>query len=106
MLKSFDLDAEMPGITDPEGRFRAFAAPGAAPGYKVGYVLTRGETHTTSWFAALPAALRFVYGTDRSVSPALSQPSRRRCLDLTRFCGRVADSFPQIATLRYFLDGS
>jgi hypothetical protein len=61
---SFDLNAEMPGVPDPEGRFRGFATPGAAPGYKVGYVLTRGETHTTSWFATLPAALRFVYAAD------------------------------------------
>jgi uncharacterized protein len=60
---SFDVEAEMQGIPEPENAIRAFVAAGL-PGYQVGYVLTHGETHTTSWFATLPAALGFIYGVD------------------------------------------
>ena len=63
---SFDGPTEMKGIPDPDGYLRAFVSAGL-PGYKVGYALTKGETHTTSWFATMPAALRFIYGPD---SPA------------------------------------
>jgi predicted alpha/beta superfamily hydrolase len=58
---SFDGPKEMPATPDPDGYLRAFVDAGL-PGYKVGYALTKGETHTTSWFATMPAALRFIYG--------------------------------------------
>lgn len=32
------------------------------PGYETRHVLTHGESHSSSWFATLPAALRFIYG--------------------------------------------
>ena len=58
---SIDGVTEMPGVPDPDGYVRDFArAP--MPGYKVGYALTKGESHSSSWFATLPAALRFIYG--------------------------------------------
>jgi len=60
LFMSFDL-SEMQGVPDPEGYIRAFVDAGQQ-GYKVGYVITKGETHTTSWFATMPAALRFIYG--------------------------------------------
>lgn len=60
LFMSFDL-SELQGIPEPEAAVRAFVDAGM-PGYKAGYVMTRGETHTTSWFATLPTALRFIYG--------------------------------------------
>jgi predicted alpha/beta superfamily hydrolase len=60
---SFDGPTEMPATPDPDGYLRAFVNAGL-PGYKVGYALTKGETHTTSWFATMPGALRFIYGRD------------------------------------------
>ncbi len=56
---SLDATTEIPA--DLEGPLRAFLDAGL-PGYDVRYLLTRGETHTTSWFASLPTALRFIYG--------------------------------------------
>lgn len=57
---SIDADSEMKGMPDPEGVVRQlFASP--MPGYKTAYKVTRGETHSTSWFATLPTALRFIY---------------------------------------------
>jgi len=62
LFVSFDAEKEMPS---PElvGQLRAFFDAGL-PGYKVGYVFTHGETHTTAWFSTMPAALRFIYGPD------------------------------------------
>jgi predicted alpha/beta superfamily hydrolase len=62
LFVSFDAEKEMPS---PElvGQLRTFFDAGL-PGYKVGYVFTHGETHTTSWFSTMPAALRFIYGPD------------------------------------------
>ena len=62
LFLSFDGPTEMPGNPDPDGYLRGFVNAGI-PGYKVEYALTKGETHTTSWFATLPAALRFIFGT-------------------------------------------
>lgn len=58
---SFDYGKEM--TPDLDTKLRAFAA-GPLPGYKMTYSATRGETHTTSWFVTLPAALRFIYGPE------------------------------------------
>lgn len=60
---SFDVEAEMQGIPEPERAMRGFVDAGL-PGYEVDYVLTHGETHATSWFATMPTALRFIYGRD------------------------------------------
>lgn len=60
LFLSFDAGTELPS-PDLEAQVRALLDAGL-PGYKTGYSFTHGETHTTSWFVTMPAALRFIYG--------------------------------------------
>lgn len=60
LFLSLDAGTELPS-PEMEGQVHALLDAGL-PGYKSAYVLTHGETHTTSWFVTMPAALRFIYG--------------------------------------------
>lgn len=62
LFLSLDTGTEMP-VPEMEAQVRALLASGL-PGYKAVYCPTQGETHTTSWFVTLPAALRFIYGPE------------------------------------------
>ncbi len=60
LFLSLDVGTELPS-PEMEAQVRGLLDAGL-PGYKSGYDFTHGETHTTSWFVTLPAALRFIYG--------------------------------------------
>ncbi len=62
LFLSLDTGTELPS-PELEGQVKALFDAGL-PGYKAVYRPTQGETHTTSWFVTLPAALRFIYGPD------------------------------------------
>lgn len=60
---SFDVESELGGVPNAEGTIKQIVGAGF-PGYRTKYVLTHGESHSSSWMTTLPAALRFVYGPD------------------------------------------
>ena len=62
VMLSFDA-SEIPDPKAVEEGKKAVAREDLFRGHKIKLLVTEGETHTTSWFASLPASLRHVFGT-------------------------------------------
>ena len=66
---SFDrTEVPDPHIID-DGR-RLLSSKESFPGYEFQLLVTEGESHGSSWFTALPASLRFVFGAKRDAFPS------------------------------------
>lgn len=59
---SYDA-TEIPDPQIVEDGKKLLANKDVFPGYEVRLMLTRGESHASSWFVSLPASLRFVFGS-------------------------------------------
>lgn len=61
VLISYDA-SEIPDPKIVEDGRKLLARKEVFPGHEIRLLLTQGESHASSWFASLPASLRFVFG--------------------------------------------